>query len=113
MDQTINKPQDPNTGANLPLAGQYETIIDLTDVAANEAKRLIEAQDLKGQHLRVGVQGGGCSGLQYSLHFDEKVNGDDQVFEIKGVKVVIKDYDVDRDDWDGPRIRKDDHQRGA
>ncbi len=77
-------------GASLPMAGQYDTVIDLTDVAASEVKRLIESQNLQGQHLRIGVQGGGCSGLMYSLHFDEKVNDDDQVYDIKGVKVVIE-----------------------
>lgn len=38
--------------------------------------------------LRVGVVGGGCSGLSYKLDFDNEVKPMDQVFEDKGVKIV-------------------------
>src|SRR5579883_1367903 len=39
--------------------------------------------------LRVGVKGGGCSGLEYQLKFDTVQKPDDQVFEDKGIKVVV------------------------
>ena len=39
--------------------------------------------------LRVGVDGGGCSGFQYSFTFESNVNNDDQVIEKQGIKVVI------------------------
>jgi iron-sulfur cluster assembly protein len=38
--------------------------------------------------LRVGVAGGGCSGLSYKLDFDHEIKPGDQVFEDKGVKIV-------------------------
>jgi iron-sulfur cluster assembly protein len=38
--------------------------------------------------LRVGVVGGGCSGLSYKMDFDNEVKPMDQVFEDKGVKIV-------------------------
>lgn len=38
--------------------------------------------------LRVGVVGGGCSGLSYKLDFDNEVKPMDQVFEDKGIKIV-------------------------
>lgn len=38
--------------------------------------------------LRVGVVGGGCSGLSYKLDFDNEIKPMDQVFEDKGVKIV-------------------------
>lgn len=38
--------------------------------------------------LRVGVVGGGCSGLSYKLDFDNEVKPVDQVFEDKGIKIV-------------------------
>lgn len=38
--------------------------------------------------LRVGVVGGGCSGLSYKLDFDNEVKPMDQVFEVKGIKIV-------------------------
>jgi iron-sulfur cluster assembly protein len=39
--------------------------------------------------VRVGVKGGGCSGLEYQLTFDNSEKEGDQVFEDKGVKVVV------------------------
>jgi iron-sulfur cluster assembly protein len=41
-----------------------------------------------GFFLRVGVVGGGCSGLSYKLDFDNEVKPMDQVFEDKGIKIV-------------------------
>ena len=39
--------------------------------------------------VRVGVKGGGCSGLEYRLDFDTEQQPDDQVYEDKGIKVVV------------------------
>lgn len=39
--------------------------------------------------IRVGVEGGGCSGLMYQLEFDNTINEDDKTFEDNGVKVVV------------------------
>lgn len=39
--------------------------------------------------VRVGVQGGGCSGLSYKMDFDTDLKPEDQVFEDKGVKIVV------------------------
>jgi iron-sulfur cluster assembly protein len=64
-------------------------VIALTDKAAAEVLRLLEAEKLDDHYLRVGVQGGGCSGLQYTLNFDTETDKFDKVFDIKGVKVVI------------------------
>ena len=41
------------------------------------------------QNIRVSVKGGGCSGLMYDLGFDDKINAADQVFEDKGVKILV------------------------
>lgn len=38
--------------------------------------------------VRVGVEGGGCSGLSYKLDFDNTLKPDDKVFEDKGMKIV-------------------------
>ena len=38
--------------------------------------------------LRVGVKGGGCSGLSYIMDFDDKLNDGDEVFEDNGIKIV-------------------------
>lgn len=43
--------------------------------------------------LRFGVQGGGCSGLSYSLSFDRPKNAEDVLFEINGLQVVLSILD--------------------
>lgn len=39
--------------------------------------------------VRVGVEGGGCSGLSYKLDFDSQLKPEDQVFEDKGIKIAV------------------------
>lgn len=84
MNETTSTPAPSVTAADVTAPA-----IDLTDKAAAEVLRLIEAEKLTGHYLRVGVQGGGCSGLQYSLNFDTEIDKLDKVFDIKGVKVVV------------------------
>ena len=48
-----------------------------------------------GAFLRIAVSGGGCSGFQYGLSFDEQRNPDDFVFERDDVKVVVDDVSLD------------------
>ncbi len=63
-------------------------MITITDTAAKEIKRLADQQGLKDAVLRVGVAGGGCSGLQYAMNFDQEVKETDQLFEHEGVQLV-------------------------
>ena len=62
-------------------------MIQLTENARQEVKRLI-GQQKPGSFLRVGVKGGGCSGLTYDIKFDDKMNEFDRAYEIDGVRVV-------------------------
>ncbi len=62
--------------------------ITLTDVAANRVKNFIERRG-KGIGLRVGVRKTGCSGLAYVVDYADAIEEGDQVFEDKGVKIVI------------------------
>jgi iron-sulfur cluster assembly protein len=71
------------------IADDAAPVIDLTERAASEILRLINVENLGEHYLRVGVQGGGCSGLQYSLNFDTQVEKFDKVFDVKGVRIVI------------------------
>lgn len=67
-----------------------ETVIApvvLTDRAAKEIKRLIESGETTAV-LRVGVKGGGCSGMSYVLGFDEKQEGDEE-FYIDNIHCVM------------------------
>lgn len=63
-------------------------MVQLTPNAVGEARRLLSKQAKPGQGLRVGVQGGGCSGLSYKLDFGEERAGD-LVQEIEGIKVFV------------------------
>ncbi len=60
----------------------------LTEKATQQVKKLLEDQNLHGVFLRMGVKGGGCSGLSYSLEFDSELGPHDKKFDIDGVQVV-------------------------
>ena len=65
-------------------------MITLTPSAAQEVKRLIEKEQKPNLGLRVGIKGGGCSGMTYVLSVDEATPKQyDSVFEQEGVKVLI------------------------
>lgn len=63
--------------------------VTFTQGAVNELKKLIDQQELaEEQGLRVGVKGGGCSGMSYVLGFDQKQDGD-QEFEHEGMRIFM------------------------
>jgi iron-sulfur cluster assembly protein len=62
--------------------------VSLSEKAAVEVKKIITDQNLpEGTVLRVGVQGGGCSGFAYSLNFDTETSERDRVVELHGIKL--------------------------
>ena len=66
-----------------------ETPVTLTAGAVAELKKLINEPGFdNSQYLRVGVKGGGCSGMTYVLGFDQKQDNDDE-FEIEGIHCVM------------------------
>jgi iron-sulfur cluster assembly protein len=60
----------------------------LTEKASTQVKKLLEDQNLHGVFLRLGVKGGGCSGLSYSLEFDSELGPHDKKFDVDGVQMV-------------------------
>ncbi|MFN9502453.1 MAG: HesB/IscA family protein, partial [Chryseotalea sp.] len=65
-------------------------MIQVTDKAKERIQVLLKEEGRTTNHnIRVSVKGGGCSGLMYDLDFDEKINPSDQVFEDKGVKILV------------------------
>jgi iron-sulfur cluster assembly protein len=63
--------------------------LTLSEKAVKHVKELKQAQNLpETVFLRMGVKGGGCSGMSYSLEFDSEMGPHDREFEIDGVKVV-------------------------
>ncbi len=78
-------------GMSLSVVGKDRTI-EITEKAISNAKRLMEKEGTSGQIVRVGVKGGGCSGLSYVLRFEEKEKINplmDKVLENKEVFFVI------------------------
>jgi len=64
-------------------------MITLTDKAAGKVKEILENEKKIDCALRLGVKGGGCSGFSYTMNLDEVLTESDQVFEDKGVKIVV------------------------
>ncbi|AOM39302.1 iron-sulfur cluster assembly protein IscA [Xenorhabdus hominickii] len=62
--------------------------ISLTESAAQRILAFLDNRG-KGVGLRLGVRTSGCSGMAYVFEFADTVNEEDQVFEDKGVKVII------------------------
>src|SRR2546421_12939914 len=65
-------------------------MITRTDTGAEKVREFLETQSAVAATagLRVGVRGGGCSGFQYALAFDEQRAGD-TVFEDKGIRLLV------------------------
>jgi iron-sulfur cluster insertion protein len=66
-----------------------ERLLTLTDLAVEQAKAALAREGLTYHGLRVGVVGGGCSGFQYTLGFDDKARPDDVVVEQDGVRLLV------------------------
>jgi len=69
---------------------QVETpILQVTPAAVNTIRTLLEQREIPEYVLRVFVSGGGCSGMQYGMAFEEQPKDFDQVVEVDGVRLVI------------------------
>ena len=64
-------------------------MITVTEKAIEKARHLMQEENRPAESfIRVGVEGGGCSGLSYKLEFDNVIKDGDKVFEDKGMKIV-------------------------
>jgi iron-sulfur cluster assembly protein len=63
--------------------------ISLSPSAVAQVRRVMKEQQLEDAFLRLGVRGGGCSGLSYNLEFDTELGKHDKQFDCDGVKVVV------------------------
>ncbi len=65
-------------------------MIIVRDSAREEVLRLMGEKKVgDSAFIRVGVKGGGCSGLMYDLDFDQSMSDEDKIFEDNGVKIVV------------------------
>jgi iron-sulfur cluster assembly protein len=64
--------------------------ITITEKAKNEILRIMQSNNISENYgLRVGVKGGGCSGLTYTLNFDENYKDGDTIIESENVKLFV------------------------
>ena len=64
-------------------------MLQLTNKAIVKVKSLLEAEDKTGYGLRVAVRGGGCSGFQYGLTWENEQKPNDSVLEFDGLRVFV------------------------
>ena len=64
-------------------------MITVTEKAIDKIKEMMRKQQVEAGGLRVGVIGGGCSGMSYKLDFETQVRPQDEVLEKDGVKVFV------------------------
>jgi iron-sulfur cluster assembly protein len=86
-NSVLAETQNPLSGGR----GALDNSIYISDKAKQKVLNLMQESgvaDDASYFLRVGVVGGGCSGLSYKMDFDNEVKPMDQVFEDKGVKIV-------------------------
>jgi iron-sulfur cluster assembly accessory protein len=65
------------------------TLVTLTPKAIEMVKAAIEQEGLKDHGIRVGVVGGGCSGFQYSMDFENAARDGDVVVEQDGLRLFV------------------------
>ncbi|HEX5657118.1 MAG TPA: iron-sulfur cluster assembly accessory protein [Polyangiales bacterium] len=63
--------------------------IRLTPKAVEMAKKSIAKRDKPAEGLRLGVRGGGCSGVSYAIEFADKIRSRDHVFSYGDLKIVV------------------------
>lgn len=64
-------------------------MIQVTEIAAEKIREAMLAEGKDNLALRIYVEGGGCSGLQYGLVFEDAEKDGDASFEINGIKVLV------------------------
>ena len=76
------------TTAPAPETTTTQPVI-LTSQATAKVREIMATQDPVPAGLRIGVVGGGCSGFQYSMSFENQAGMMDKVFQFDGIKVFV------------------------
>jgi iron-sulfur cluster assembly accessory protein len=64
-------------------------MLQLTEKATTKVKELLNSENKQGYGLRVAIHGGGCSGFQYGLTFENAEKANDHVLDFDGLKVYV------------------------
>lgn len=76
----------------MSTAAQIESVVSITESAAKEVRGMLQKEtDASNKGLRVFVEAGGCSGMQYGMVFDEK-RPDDIITDLFGVSVLVDPF---------------------
>jgi len=88
-DDTVSMPGFPEVSGEIS-----ENPVTLTKRAANQIRSIRENEDLdENLYLRVAVEGGGCSGLNYKLGFDIRTD-DDEIVKSQDLEIVIDEKHI-------------------
>ena len=80
-----------NKRCNIPFFRYFCGMITVSESAAAQVVKLMSDEGMpENSFVRVGVKGGGCSGLMYEMDFDTEMKDGDQTFEDKGIKIVVE-----------------------
>lgn len=89
MKQATENAQSQAVAAGDGQQARPDEIVQVTPGALNEIRRLRDKRGMDQIVLRVGVKGGGCAGLTYSLNFDTRITENDHVLDHDDVKLVV------------------------
>ncbi len=64
-------------------------MLTVTDKAQGKVKEILSSQSDRYEGIRVQIVGGGCSGFQYHMGFENQPNGGDEVLEMNGFKIFV------------------------
>ena len=71
-----------------------QAVVSLTPEAQSRLKELLTKENNPDLALRIFVSGGGCSGMQYGMAFDDQRRVDDLVIDNEGVQILVDDFSV-------------------
>ena len=87
---TITEPAKPETPANNSVKGPVKGI-EITEKALAKVRSALAKEGISPEQggVRLGVQGGGCSGLSYNVRFDTQPRERDRVFQYGDIRVFV------------------------
>ena len=86
--------KERSTSGSIFAVIEQETVVSLTSDAQLRLKDLLAKEGNPQLALRIFVSGGGCSGMQYGMAFDDNRRPDDLVIDAEGVQVIVDDFSV-------------------
>ena len=67
----------------------HNPVVTLTDAAVRHIRRLLARKSAVNTCVRLGVKGGGCSGMSYVMRLDDAPRATDHAWEIEGLRVLV------------------------